>query len=298
MTEQIPADGETPDAFEADIQANLRLLLRELCDFANRDARFRSGQADYTAIEVMTGDQTLPGWQVDLDESDIYDEADDDPDEAENDSGFQAPSADFTYRFAAERKRYIDDSARQRAWVKFTFMVIGRLQNLQAPLHIAEDSMGLPAAEAVKELGMVTLCREAQYTFCTQDLSFAVCESLTWLDGDDDPISEACTCDDQGMIYVTNAATIEEVGNLLSVEAEGTIKQYAPQPTEERAAHESLVVEDVNEAVLEEWATSDSLGHALDQEFRLAQITSARAVLANINEAIFAKLGLVKPPVA
>jgi hypothetical protein len=268
----------TTEVSEEMLEDNLRLLLRDLCAFANRDPYFRKGQSDYTAIEAVSGDQVLPVWEGD----------------AENKAGKLVPFSDYTYKFAAERKRYYDDEFRQRAWVRFVFSVAGRHNNTLLPGHIAEEALGLPADEAVREQGPVTLLREQQYTFLSRDFSFGICDSYAYLDEDDDPISEACTCNEQDVIYVANAATIEEVEHSLALSRDDTIQQYATQDVEERSTHESITLIDVDQA-LEEWASSIDIGNHMDQEWQLGQIYDARFVLESINEAILIKLGLKQP---
>ena len=278
---------------ELDTQHHLGLLVRELCSFANNNPRFKKGAKDYVAIKVTEGDYILPKTAEDQlampnDHRNDGDELTDDYDEDD----FPIPVDEYTYSFEAERKRYITDSGEERAWVLFMFSVVGRQANALLPQHIAENVMGLPPEEARREAGTVTHQTEHLFTLSTRERTLTVCESSAYLDLDEDPISEACSCASKDMFYITDDDIIEEA-DVAMIDAD-SIQQYAPADVKERSMHE-VVIQDDLEVAVDEWRAAQEAGLIIDTSIRHSTVTRARVVMKIIQEAIQEQAGVRSP---
>ncbi|MGH7241371.1 MAG: hypothetical protein ACREGB_03690, partial [Candidatus Saccharimonadales bacterium] len=218
------------EAREQHVGVQIQQLARELSDFANNNPRFRKGLVDYIYINVGEADACKP-IEVD-DENELDDDA------GEDDGQYQG---EITYSFQAERKRRLLDGE-QIAWIEFLFSVTGVEYNVNLPGHIAEDELGLPAEEAIREAGLVRRMTSHIFRLNTRKRQVGLMEELTYTASDGEPITSYCVGDDDGndeLMYIADQGDGEQEGVVLDL---SEIKQYSSYQLDSRHESDPIVL--------------------------------------------------------
>lgn len=270
---------------KADVYQRLGRFGRQLCNFANLDPAFKNGRSDYTCLEAVDAERVEPELPENFegDEEGYYD------DEVPS----VAPEATFIFKFEAERQRFYDeigDELVEKAHVQFILSVTGINKHVHMPEHIAEEVIGLPGKEAVREIGPVTLKAMTTFTLTTGINRFSVCDHAEYLDMDDGPMHEAaCSCENNILFYTTDRE-VNDLGDVLMLSDED-IKQHPSLDLLQKSSNEVVSYHNIDTAV-EEWQQMADIGLHIDTDVMEDRLARAEFTLGKIQEVIWTKAGL------
>lgn len=261
------------------LQEQTTKLARELCNFANLNPRFKKATSDYVRIEAEEAERSEPESLLDEDDNELECDF----------SG--VPEASFVYKFEAIRyRRYEkeDNQSRQRASAMFILSVIGINKHVFVPPHIAEEAIGLPGPEAVREIGPVSLQATTTFTVSTETGNFSVCDHAVYLDMDGDPLHEApCSCENNVLVYDPEFE-VDETDDTPTIIG---LRQRPSFDLLEKSKNETVVYDDIDFAV-KEWEDMIHVGERIDADMYKERLQRAFLTLDSVQRAIWTQAGL------
>jgi hypothetical protein len=262
-----------------EVNEQISRLARHMCNFANLNPNFKSGGRDYVRIEAEEGDRTQPEFPYD-----VY------VDESEH----SIPEASFTYKFEAKRERYYveeDEKYVQKAHLLFILSIIGINERVLLPQQMAEDVMGLPGEEAVREVGPVTLVATTMFALGTGNGNFSVCDHMEYKDADGEALVEApCSCENNNVMYVPE----HEVDDGDVIIREDGITQYASTDLLQKSKNEVIIYDDLEVAVTH-WRDMIHIGEEIDVDMKLERLNRAIHTFNVVLRAVWTQAGLTSP---
>jgi hypothetical protein len=252
------------DVSSADLISNLFAL-------ANNNHRFQRGVIDKVSFTIVEGDR------------------------AEDFTSDDEVSSEFYYAFNAQRMR----CPGHRPEVGFTFSFNGEHTPVIPPTHLIVDQFGLEPEDASEDLiGRLTLKRTLEFIIDTGERKLNVCDRYTYLDEEGETVSEVCSCppDPDGVMYLdsndmqTDEDIDEEPDGELAVVSDGAINQIVFFSLRDRLNHESLPLDDVDDAQ-KLWSTTDTLDEALQAAIDYENLQLAARIFIKMKQALLAQAG-------
>jgi hypothetical protein len=279
-----------PDGLEMlsyEILGETNKLYEDLYALANNNAAFKRGRLDAMSFEVSEGDALEPA------SSDEEDEDFDEDDEGDSLALVKAMLQSYVevgYKFEARRKRELIDGQEEISMF-FTFGVFARHVGVQLPPLIAATEYDLPAEEAVYQAGLVTELRSQHYSFESDEFKLMLCDSIAYLDDDDDIISQVCACPgDQDEVFYYPEEVVEYADGVFGVE-ETDITQHQADYAVERTENELIDFGDADKSAAA-WAEMMHAGEEVDKYDFERQVQAASVLVKSIRQALLRQAGV------